>query len=101
MKNFLLRLHSNFMIGGFGYNSPFIDKLIYCLTFVGFITLGEYIFGYKFIGSILNFLNVFFRSNIADAIFILLACGIVGGMIYSLYFLSFFVCVVIFLWHLF
>ena len=75
------------MIGGFGYNSPFIDKLIYCLTFVGFITLGEYIFGYKFLDSILNFLNVFFRSNIADAIFMLLACGIVGGMLYSLYFL--------------
>ena len=87
MKNFLLRLHSNFMIGGFGYNSPFIDKLIYILTFVGFITLGEYIFGYKFLDYILNFLNIFFRSNIADVIFIILMCFIVGGILYSIFFL--------------
>ena len=87
MKEFLERFHENFIVGGFGYNSTGINKLIYFLTFIGFLVIGEYFFAYSFVEFVLSFLNIFFRESLSNGIFYLLACFMVGGSFYAVFFL--------------
>ena len=88
MKKLLLRLHHNFIIGGFGYNnSSGVIKLIYFITLIGSLTIGDYIFEYGFLDSISNFLDIFFKEKVAYTIFFILMIAVVGGMIYTPFFI--------------
>ena len=87
MKKFLLRFHHNFIFEGFGYNSSGLTKFIYFLTIIGFITIGDYIFEYGFLDSIYNFLDIFFKEKVAYTIFFILMIAVVGGMVYTPFFI--------------
>tara|TARA_B110000971_G_C19703960_1_gene361149 strand:- start:72 stop:374 length:303 start_codon:yes stop_codon:yes gene_type:complete len=92
MKDFLLRFHHNFIIGGFGYNnSSRLIKLIYFLTLMGFLTIGDFIFEYGFLESFSNFFDIFFNEKMSYIIFFLLMIFLVGGMIYTPFFIFAFI----------
>ena len=49
--------------------------------------IGEYFFAYSFVEFVLSFLNIFFRESLSNGIFYLLACFMVGGSFYAVFFL--------------